>query len=142
MRTLVLYTPRSATLRKLASELRGELHWRGFDAEIEPADSSTGRDVGDYRLVVLVFPAVHLGPWAMPLGDVENLVSRLGGLQGADVALLAVSPTNPRRRLGTLVDLIRHQGGNVAAQGNATPSPLGRQGLVDLAAECMARIPA
>ena len=142
MRTLVLYTPRSRMLRKLASELCGELHWRGFDVDVEPADPDGGRDVAEYRLVVLVFPALHVGSWAMARGDVENLVQRLRGLQGADVALLAVSPTHPGHRLGALEDLVRRQGANVAARGNATPSLLGRQGLVDLAAECMARIPA
>jgi len=127
--------------RKLATELHDELHWRGFDVDTEPAEPAAGRDVAGYRLVVLVFPVVHLGLWALALGDVENLVRRLDGLPGVDVALLAVSPVNPQRLLCGLDDLIRQQGGRLAAVGNATPSVLGRRGLVDLAAECMARLP-
>ena len=140
MRTLVLYTPANRPLRNQASLLADELHWRGFDAEVEAAGA--GRDVSDYRLVVLVFPVLHVPFKAVPMGGIERVVSDLRGLSGQNVALLAVTPLDVGKRLCGLKGQLERLGGSLVATGNALPGIRGQRGMVDLAAECMVRVPA
>ncbi len=136
MRALVMYTPDSRMLKRQATELADELHWRGFDPQVDAA--SEGRDVGERDLVVVVFPAVPLGVRAVTLGGVERLLDSLTGLDRTAVGFLAISPAEVSHQLTCLRRHAERLGARWIATTSAAP---GKPGITDLAAECMARIP-
>ncbi len=141
VRTLILYTPATGGLRDKASQLSGELHWRGFEPEVEAADAANGRDVADYRLVVVVFPVFRIPRFPIPGGGVRKLIDDLRGLDGVNVALLAVTVGDPSCRLHDLPEAIERRGGRFITFGSTSMRRFGEKGLRDLAAECMGRIP-
>lgn len=135
MRALVMYNPRSSMLKRQASQLADELHWRGFDPVVDPA--TPGRDVSDFDLLLLVFPAVPLGYRALTVGGLEGLLDSLAGLDSVPVGFLAISPVEVSHQLGCLRRHVEHLGGRWLATTSAAP---GKPGITDLAAECMARV--
>jgi hypothetical protein len=141
VRALILYTPPTGGLRDKASQLSKELHWRGFDPEVEAGDPAAGHDVADYRLLVVVFPVFRIPRFPLAGGDVRTLIDGLRGLDGVNVALLAVTVGDPSCRLHGLRDAIERQGGDFITFGATSMRRFGEKGLRDLAAECMGRIP-
>ncbi len=139
--TLVLYTPDRSQPRDKAHMLREELLPRGFDVTVQPARPGQDLDVTPYRLVVLVFPVLPVPRRrGLPLGGVLDVIAGLRGLEGKDVAVVAISPVFTRRLTDGVAAPLRHHGAHLVVC-DFVP-PFGPQGaLVDVAAECMVRLP-
>lgn len=139
--TLILYTPDRFQPRDKAEKLRDELLPRGFDVTIQPAHPGQELDVTRYRLVVLVFPVIPIPRRrGRPLGGVLDVIAGLRGLDGKDVAVVAIAPVFTQGLTDGVEAPLRHHGAHIVVL-DFVP-PFGPQGaLVDVAAECMVRLP-
>lgn len=138
MRALVLIARPRRLTRRAAARLADELHWRGF--EVDTADAGETQDATPHDLVVVAVGALVVPRGRVrPAADLERLLGGLRGLEGCPVALLLISATGLRGRPGALRETIRRHGGVPLPVGHA--AALGGSGIVDLAAECMTRVP-
>ncbi len=139
MQALILVAPRCLPCQRRARQLEDELRWRNFQVQVQAADPERGHDLGQMDLAVLVFPAVVLPGLSFPLGSAGSLLRSLRGLEHPRLAMLAISPFGldaPLDRFGRkAVEL----GGCLVAI-RTTPPAGPRRGVIDLAAECMARV--
>ncbi len=143
MKALLLLARPHRLTRRLASALGEELRWRGFDVEtaaIDPRRSGPPLDAHGAAVVVLV-----AGAGVVPkvrtalLDDPDRLLGAVAPLRDRPVAALIVSLTGARAPAQALHDAIRRHGGIPLPVVHA--SVLGGGPLVDLAAECMGRVP-
>lgn len=139
MRALILVAPRCPPCRRRARQLEDELRWRNFETRIGASNTRGGHEVADVDLVVLVFPALVLPGLSMPLGGVRSALSGLRGLGDTPLALLAISPLSLRAPLRGFVRQVEKRFGRVVACRTVPPAGP-RRGVIDLAAECMARV--
>jgi hypothetical protein len=138
VRALILLGRPRRLARRLASRLEEELHWRGFDVTVVEAGAVS--DASPFDLVVLVLGAVVVPLIrTTPLDDVDSLLATIGPLEGRPVAALVISATGLRGARQSLAGAIERQGGVPLPE--IPVGPLGGHGVVDLAAECMARVP-
>ncbi len=139
MRALILVSPRCPPCQRRARQLEDELRWRNFDARIETADARGGYDVSNDDLVVLVFPALVLPGLSLPLGGIRAALDGLRGIGDTPLALLAISPLGLRAPLHRFAAQVERRFGRVVAI-RTTPPAGSRRSVIDLAAECMARV--
>jgi len=138
VKALILLGRPQRLAHRLARRLEDELHWRGFDVAIVEAGAVS--DATPYDLVVLVLGAVVVPRLrTTPLDDVDSLLAAIGPLDGRPVAALLISATGLRGKRQALAAAIERQGGVPLPE--IQVGPLGGHGVVDLAAECMARVP-
>lgn len=139
MRALILVAPRCPPCDRRARQLEDELRWRNFEARMVTTDVVEGHDASDHDLVVLVFPALVLPGLSLPLGGTRSALASLRGLESTPLALLAISPLGLRAPLRGFVTQVERRFGPVVACRTVPPAGP-RRGVIDVAAECMARV--